>query len=96
MRSTMIQPIRRLIAAFIAVLFLAAASGFVWEQTARHEDRRHRFRIGRAVNIGDRTLNIDCEGSGKPAVILESGGGGYGGYGWRTVQTQVAQSTMVC
>lgn len=96
MRSTTSHHIRWLLAAFIAVLLFAGAFGFIWEQTSRHQDRRHPFRIGRAVDIGGRTLNIDCEGAGTPAVILESGGGGYGGYGWRTVQTQVAQSTTVC
>jgi pimeloyl-ACP methyl ester carboxylesterase len=29
-------------------------------------------------------------------VILESGGGGYGGYGWRKVQAEVAKFTTVC
>jgi pimeloyl-ACP methyl ester carboxylesterase len=29
-------------------------------------------------------------------VILESGGGGYGGYGWRVVESEVAKFTRVC
>jgi pimeloyl-ACP methyl ester carboxylesterase len=29
-------------------------------------------------------------------VILESGGGGYGGYGWRKVKAEVASFTTVC
>lgn len=81
----------------IAVAFLlAAALGFVYEQIGRWQDSQHPFRIGRAVDIGGRSLNIDCSGSGGPAVILESGGGGYGGYGWRVVQSQVAEFTTVC
>jgi pimeloyl-ACP methyl ester carboxylesterase len=96
MRSTKTRRIRWLLAAFIAVVLFAGASGFIWEQTARRQDRQHLFRTGRPVDVGGRTLNIECEGSGGPAVILESGGGGYGGYGWRTVQRQVAQSTTGC
>ena len=30
-------------------------------------------KIGRSIDIGGRTLNIDCTGAGQPAVILESG-----------------------
>src|SRR5271165_6803328 len=75
---------------------IAAALGFTYEQIGRRQDSQHRFRIGRAVDIGGRSLNIDCSGSGIPAVILESGGGGYGGYGWGEVQAEVAKFTTVC
>jgi pimeloyl-ACP methyl ester carboxylesterase len=78
------------------VVLLAAAVGFTYEQTGRWQDSQHRFRIGRAVDIGGRTLNLDCAGSGSPAVILEAGGGGYGGYGWRMVQSGVSEFTTVC
>jgi pimeloyl-ACP methyl ester carboxylesterase len=74
----------------------AVALGFSYEQIGRWRDSRHPFRVGRAIDVGGRTLNIDCAGSGTPAVILESGGGGRGGYGWRKVQAGVAQFTTVC
>jgi pimeloyl-ACP methyl ester carboxylesterase len=70
--------------------------GFTYEQIGRRQDSQHLFRIGRAVDIGGRSLNISCAGSDSPAVILESGGGGYGGYGWRKVQAEVAKFTTVC
>ena len=75
---------------------LVAVLGFTYEQIGRWRDSHHRFRIGRAVDIGGRSLNIDCSGTGGPAVILEAGGGGYGGYGWRAVQSEVAKFTTVC
>jgi pimeloyl-ACP methyl ester carboxylesterase len=78
------------------VVVVLAALGFFYEQIGRSQESRHLFRIGRAVDVGGRTLNIDCSGSGSPAVILESGGGGYGGYGWREVQAEVASFTTVC
>ncbi|HXY52782.1 MAG TPA: hypothetical protein VEI01_25275 [Terriglobales bacterium] len=56
-----------------AFTFLLAAAWFVYEQIGRGQDSRHQFRIGRSVYIGDRSLNIDCSGSGSPTVILESG-----------------------
>lgn len=79
-----------------AILASFAAFGFTWEQIARSLDAQHPFRIGRPIDVGDgRTLNIHCQGSGAPAVILEAGGG-QGGYGWQTVQTQIASTTAVC
>jgi pimeloyl-ACP methyl ester carboxylesterase len=81
----------------VALAFLLAlALGFTYEQIGRWQDSQHRFRIGRAVDIGGRSVNIDCSGSGDPAVILESGGGGYGGYGWRRIHAEVAKFTRVC
>ncbi len=77
-------------------LLVLAALGFVYEEIGRRQDSQHPFRIGRAVDIGGRSLNIDCAGSGTPAVILEAGGGGYGGYGWKAVQEGVAQFTTAC
>src|SRR5262252_1434043 len=57
-------------------LTLLATLGVSYEQIGHWQDSQHRFRVGRAVDIGGRTLNIDCAGAGAPAVILEAGGGG--------------------
>jgi len=86
----------RLLKGFALAFLLAAVLGFIYEEIGRRQDSQHRFRVGRAVDVGGRSLNMDCSGSGRPAVILESGGGGYGGYGWRMVQDGVAKFTTVC
>src|SRR5208337_1319884 len=96
MRASSAHWIRRVWRMLAVGLLLALLVGFTYEQIGRWQDSQHRFRIGRAVDIGGRSLNIDCSGSGSPAVILESGGGGYGGYGWRVVQAEVAEFTTVC
>lgn len=88
--------IRRGLKGLAVAFLLAAALGLAYEQIGRWQDSQHGFRIGRAVDVGGRSLNIDCAGPGSPAVILESGGGGYGGYGWRKVQTDIAKFTTVC
>jgi pimeloyl-ACP methyl ester carboxylesterase len=75
---------------------LALGLGFTYEQIGRWQDSQHRFRIGHAVDIEGRSLNISCAGFGAPAVILEAGGGGYGGYGWRMVQQEIAKFTKAC
>jgi len=72
--------IRRSFKWLAIVLLLVAALGFTYEEIGRWQDSQHRFRIGRAVDVGGRSLNIDCSGEGSPTVVLESGGGGYGGY----------------
>jgi pimeloyl-ACP methyl ester carboxylesterase len=78
------------------VVLVAAVLGFAYEQIGRWQDSQHRFRIGRGVDVGGRSLNLNCAGSGSPSVILEAGGGGYGGYGWRMVQAGAAKFTTVC
>jgi len=87
---------RRGLKGLALVFLLTAALGLIYEQIGRWQDSQHRFRIGHSVDIGGRSLNIDCSGSGSPVVILESGGGGYGGYGWRVIQAGVAKFTKVC
>lgn len=82
-------------AAELALLRLAAL-GFSCEELGRWQDRHHPFRIGRSVDVGGRSLNIDCSGSGRPAVIFEAGGSGHGGYGWSMVQRGVATFTTAC
>src|SRR5579862_8989721 len=55
------------------IVAIALISGVLYEQTQRARDRERYPQIGRSVDIGGRTLNIDCAGAGQPAVILESG-----------------------
>ena len=81
---------------FALLLAVAAIVGFIYEQLGRNRDRSHPFRIGEPVDIGGRTINIDCAGVGNPTVIFEAGGGGYGGFGWKAVQSGVAKFTKAC
>lgn len=50
---------------------------------------------GRMVDIGGRSLHLNCEGKGSPTVILMVGGGGFS-IDWALVQPKVARSTRVC
>ncbi len=50
---------------------------------------------GRLVDIGGHKLHINCSGEGSPAVILESGLGGYS-IDWGLVQPIVSKQTRVC
>ncbi len=88
--------VRRVSCVFLILVVLFFLAGFTYEQIGRSRDSQHRFRVGHPIVLGDRTLNISCAGSGTPAVIFESGGNGYGGYGWRSVQSEVAKFTTAC
>jgi len=78
-----------------ALIVILAVVGFTYEQLGRNREAQHHFRIGRAVDIGGRTLNIDCSGEGSPAVILlPTRFGGYSGY--IKVRPEVAKFTRVC
>jgi pimeloyl-ACP methyl ester carboxylesterase len=50
---------------------------------------------GRLVDIGGRTLHINCSGIGSPTVILVAGGSAYS-IDWALVQPQVSKTTRVC
>ena len=50
----------------------------------------------KAIALPDgRHLNLYCEGSGGPTVVLESGRGG-GAWSWSTVQSGIAKTFRVC
>jgi pimeloyl-ACP methyl ester carboxylesterase len=77
------------------VVAAALLSRILYEQLGRWRDRRRLPQIGRSVDIGGRTLNIFCSGTGEPPVIFESGGDGPG-LEWERIQTEVAGFTQAC
>jgi pimeloyl-ACP methyl ester carboxylesterase len=81
---------RVLLKSLALVIAGAVVAGIIYEQVGQGKDRKRFPQIGRSVDIGGRTLNIDCSGEGSPSVILE------GGYGWINVQLQIAKFTRVC
>ena len=65
-------------------------------QTVRESiDRRTYVGLGELVDVGGHRLHLNCAGSGRPAVILESGRGEGGAY-WGWISTAVAHDTKVC
>ena len=71
----------------VAILTIA---GVVYERVGRRHDRQRFTQIGKSFDIGGRTLNIYCSGSGSPTVILE------GGYSWVNEQPEIAKFTQAC
>ena len=87
---------RRISCVFLALLVLALLAGFTYEQVGRARDARQLPpRVGQAVDIGGRTLNLYCSGQGSPTVILETGGNSPG-YSLLVQQSKMAAFTRAC
>src|SRR5690348_12325034 len=81
---------------FLALIALAILAGFTYEQIGRVRDASQLPpRVGQAIDIGGRTLNLYCSGQGTPAVILEPGGNSPG-YAQLSLQSQMAAFTRTC
>jgi len=90
------KSVRRISYLFLTLLVLALLAGFTYEQVGRARDASQLPpRVGRAVDIGGRTLNLYCSGQGAPTVILETGGNSPG-YEWLLQQSKMAAFTRTC
>jgi pimeloyl-ACP methyl ester carboxylesterase len=88
--------LRRIVGSLSGILLLALLAGFTYEQIGRARDGRSLPpRVGRAIDIGGRTLNLFCSGEGSPAVILEAGGNAPG-FAWVAVQAKISEFTRTC
>jgi pimeloyl-ACP methyl ester carboxylesterase len=84
---------RWLVGGLIAVLLLIAVAGGLTTvgtaMTARAAGS------GQLVDVGGRSLYLECTGSGSPAVILQAGLGS-SATAWERIAPAVAKSTTVC
>ncbi len=88
--------IRRISCVLLTLMVLALLLGFTYEQVGRARDASQLPpRVGQAVDIGGRTLNLYCSGQGTPTVILETGGNSPG-YEWLVLQSKMAAFTRAC
>jgi pimeloyl-ACP methyl ester carboxylesterase len=88
--------VRRISYVLLTLLVLALLGGFTYEQVGRARDASQLPpRVGQAVDIGGRTLNLYCSGQGGPTVILEPGGNSPG-YEWLVLQSKMAGFTRTC
>ena len=70
--------------------------GAIWEQVERRRAVRDFPAPGRLVDIGGRRIQIDCRGTGGPAVVFESGFGMNGSLSWTKVHDEAAKFTRAC
>jgi pimeloyl-ACP methyl ester carboxylesterase len=86
----------RILSTGVALTLLLLVAGFVYEQIGRaYDSSRLPPRIGWAVDVGGRTVNLYCSGQGSPTVILETGGNAPG-YEWAPMQSKIANLTRTC
>jgi len=91
MKQGLRKPWRKL--ALLAALVMIA--GLAYERLEERRDRQRYAQIGQSIDIGGRTLNIYCSGQGGPTVVFETGGHA-AGYGWESVQREVAKFSEAC
>jgi len=88
--------ILRISCILLSLVGLALLVGFTYEQVGRARDASQLPpRVGQAVDIGGRTLNLYCSGQGTPTVILEPGGNSPG-YAQLWLQAKMAAFTRTC
>ena len=90
------RPGFRPVALFLsALLMLLGCAGAAYQAIGDWHDARRFPQRGRSVDVGGLKLNLNCSGSGRPIVILESGLGS-SSIGWIKIQPEIAKYTRVC
>jgi pimeloyl-ACP methyl ester carboxylesterase len=84
---------RWLVGALIAALLLIAVAGGLTTVGTAMTPRA--VGNGQLVDVGGRSLYLECTGSGSPAVILQAGLGN-SATAWERIAPTVAESTTVC
>ena len=79
----------------LAVAVDVARSGGVGAWFARHHLPAPYIAAGERVDIGGRSLYLDCRGTGSPTVILEAGSGSDSAT-WAAVHDELATTTRTC
>ena len=98
-RRRLIRPATVLLAVLAGILIgvgadVARSGGFnAW--LARHGLPPPYFPQGERVDIGDRSLYLDCRGSGSPTVVLEAGSGSDSAT-WSAVHDAIAGTARTC
>ena len=86
---------RTIIRGFAIILILGVLAGVIYEQVGKQRDQKRLRRVGQAVDVGGRSLNIYCSGSGSPSVILDTGGSAPG-YSNMPLQKLISNETRTC
>jgi pimeloyl-ACP methyl ester carboxylesterase len=81
------------IASFILLFTIAGAT---YEFYERARTREAYPPVGRMIDIGGRSLQLDCRGAGTPIVVFESGRDLNGSLSWYRVQDEVASFSRAC
>jgi pimeloyl-ACP methyl ester carboxylesterase len=89
------RPLRLALCVGVGAITAAGIAGAVYERVGMRRDREMLPQTGRSVDIGGRSLNIYCSGSGAPTVIFDPGNGDPG-FAWAPIQSEVSRITRAC
>lgn len=81
---------------FFALIVLAILIGVTYEQLGRRNAMQKYPPPGKLVDIGGRSIHLDCRGSGSPTVIFESGLDMAGSLSWSAVHDEIAKTSRAC
>ena len=79
----------------LALAIDVGRAGGLTSWLARHHLTAPYLAGGQRIDIGPRSLYIDCRGSGSPTVVLEAGSGSDSGT-WSAVHDALATTTRTC
>lgn len=79
-----------------ALVLVSVTAGYIGEHLIRLREVRLFPPAGRMVDVGGRSIEIDCRGSGHPIVVFEAGMDTYGALSWTAVQPAVSTFTRAC
>lgn len=88
--------LKRLLLGVAAVFALALLCGTAYEFWSRAQAARRHPAPGKLVDVGGRSMQIDCRGEGQPTVVFEAGLDMNGSLSWAAVQDDVARTTRAC
>ncbi len=87
---------RNMVQGLVALVALAILVGAGSEEVIRRRVANQFPVPGRLVDIGGRSIQLDCRGTGSPTVVLESGLDVLGSLSWALVHDSLAATTRVC
>jgi len=86
---------RKVLLTILASALMLAILGAAYQQVGSRMDARRSPEPGHLVDVGGHRLQINCEGTGSPTVVLESGLGDLLSE-WQPVQLQISRFTRAC
>lgn len=92
----MMRWVRRITLGLVGLVALVLIVGAGAEAVIRRQVSKQFPVAGRLIDIGGRSIQLDCRGTGSPTVVLEGGLDLLGSLSWAAVHDSLAATTRVC
>ncbi len=80
----------------LTLALVLALAGMMYENLARRSAAMSIRAPGAMIDLGGRSVHLDCRGRGSPTVVLESAHDVLGSLSWTRVHGPLARTTRVC